>query len=178
MRRIFWTFVTIATLMTSAALGQSLGDAARANREKQQEEQASGTQPRMFTNADVPADPPGTPESKPQADNAPAASAHPLQDRWADQRATVRDQAQQRAAAIWKARIDTQEQRIANLQVRIDRLNSLNHSPGGDTQYRGPYQYQARQLQLAAFLQQQLEEQNQRLVAMQDAARRAGVYGP
>jgi hypothetical protein len=176
MRRTFWHFAIIATLMTGSALAQSLGDAARANREKQQQEQVSGTQPRVFTNTDVPADPPGTPETKPQADGTP--TSHPYQDRWAEQRAAAGTQAQQRAGAMWKARIDAQEQRIANLQARIERLNSLNQAPGGNSQYQGPYQYQARQLQRAAFLQQQLDEQNQRLSAMQDAARRAGVYGP
>jgi hypothetical protein len=178
MRRIFWTFAIIATLTTGAALAQSLGDVARANREKQQQEQASGTQPRVFTNTDVPADPPGTPETKSQADSTPAAASHSPQDRWAEQRAAAGTQAQQRAAAMWRARIEAQEQRIANLQARIDRVNSLNQAPGGDSQYQGPYQYQARQLQRAAFLQQQLDEQSQRLAAMQDAARRAGVYGP
>jgi hypothetical protein len=177
MRRTFCNLAIIMTLTTGAALAQSLGDAARANREKQQQEQASGAQPRLFTNVDVPADPPGTPETKPQADSTPT-NQHPYQDRWAEQRAAAGTQAQQRAGAMWKARIDAQEQRIANLQARIDRLNSLNQAPGGDSQYQGPYQYQARQLQRSAFLQQQLEEQNQRLAAMQDAARRAGVYGP
>lgn len=176
MRRIFWTFAIIGTLITSAALAQSLGDVARANREKQQQEQASGTQPRLFTNTDVPADPPGTPKTNP--DTPSATGSHPAQDRWAEQRATARDQSQLRAGAIWRARIEAQEQRIANLQSRIDRLNSLNQAPGGDSQYQGPYQYQARQLQWASALRQQLDEQNQNLAAMQDAARRAGVYGP
>jgi len=180
MRRISWNFALIGTLMTGAALAQtqSLGDAARANRDKQQAEQANGTQPRVFTNADLPPNPPGTPENVSQGDSAPATSAHPSQDRRAEQGAAARDQAQQRAGAVWRARIEAQEQRIANLQARIDRLNSLNQAPGGGSQYQGPYQYQARLLQREAFLQQQLEEQNRELVAIQDAARRAGVFGP
>lgn len=178
MGRSFWTFAIVGTLMTSSGLAQSLGDVARANREKQQEQQASGTQPRLFTNADVPIDPPGTPKSEPQTSSAPAASSRPLQDRWTEQRAAARDQAQQRSGAIWRARIEAQEARIANLQARIDRISSLNQAPGGGAQYQGPYQYQARQLQREAFLQQQLEEQNRELVAIQDEARRAGVYGP
>jgi hypothetical protein len=178
MRHIFWTFAVIGMLTTSAARAQSLGDVARANREKQQQEQASGTQPRLFTNTDVPADPPGTPETKSQADSAPAAGSHSPQDRFAEQRAAARDQAQLRAGAIWRGRIEAEEQRIANLKARIDRLNSVNQAPGGNSQYQGPYQYQARQLQWASALQQQLDEQNRRLAAMQDAARGAGVYGP
>jgi hypothetical protein len=180
MRRIFWNFAIIGALMTGAAQGQtqSLGDVARANRDKQQAEQASGTQPRVFTNADLPANPPGTPESQAQAESTPAASSHPSEDRGTERVAAARDQALQRAGAMWRARIAAQEQRIASLQARIDRLSSLNQAPGGGAQYQGPYQYQARQLQREAFLQQQLEEQNRELVAMQDAARRAGVYGP
>jgi hypothetical protein len=169
--------VIAGILLSGAALGQSqsLGDVARANREKQQEEQASGAQPRVITNKDLPANPPGTPDSNAQAANAAAANQHPRPDRWAEQRQAARDQAMQRTGDVWRARIEAQQERIANLQARIDQLNSSNHAPGGNTQYQGPYQYQARQLQFAAMLQQQLEQQKRRLDAMQDAARRAGT---
>jgi hypothetical protein len=176
-------FLTTGALLSGAAFAQSLGDVARANREKQQEEQASGTEPRVITNKDLPANPPGTPDSDPAPDNHPAnqhasASSASLQNRWSDQRQLARDQAQQRASDVWRARIEAQQERIANLQARIDQLNSWNRAPGGNTQYQGPYQYQARQLQLAAALRQQLDLQQRRLEAMQDAARHAGAYGP
>jgi len=61
MRRMFWG-IFVMGLLSAAALGQyengqSLGDLARSNREKQQEEQASGVTPKMITNKDLPASP-------------------------------------------------------------------------------------------------------------------------
>ncbi len=58
MHRMFWKILAIALLMGSVAYGQSLGDIARENREKQNAGRpASTTTPKVITNKDLPKDP-------------------------------------------------------------------------------------------------------------------------
>ena len=61
------------------------------------------------------------------------------------------------------------------MQARIDQLNAAAHSGGASAQ--GPYnRYQARQMERAQQMQQQLDEQKRRLESMQEAARRQGMH--
>jgi len=76
-----------------------------------------------------------------------------------------------------------QENRVAGLRMRIDRLNAMIHSPYGTAQYEGPYtRNQTRAQYVLEQMQRQLDEQQMRLEEMQDAARHAGmnssVYDP
>ena len=171
MRRIFWTISTIALLMSSAAYGQSLGDIARENREKQIAENASATQPKVITNANLPKDPDA--DQKPaEAQSGASASSNAADHRSAQQRL-----AEQRAADQWKRQILAQKNKMATLQARIDQLNASIRSAGGSVQYEGPYnRYQARQLQRVAQIQLQLDEQKMKLDQMQEAARHAGMH--
>jgi hypothetical protein len=176
MRRIFSTILAIALLMISAAYGQSLGDIARANREKQNAENASAAQPKVITNANLPKDPDaneGLAEAPSGASVSSTAADHRSAQRLADQR----------AADQWKRQILAQKNKMATLQARIDQLNASIRSAGGSAQYEGPYnRYQARQLQRVAQIQLQLDEQKMKLDQMQEAARHAGmrsaVYDP
>jgi predicted RNase H-like nuclease (RuvC/YqgF family) len=177
MRRIFLTIFAIALLMSSAAYGQSLGDIARENREKQNAENASTAQPEVITNANLPKDPDA--DQKPaEAQSGASASTTAADHRSAQQRL-----AEQRAADQWKRQILAQKNKMATLQARIDQLNASIRSAGGSVQYEGPYsRYQARQLQRVAQIQLQLDEQKMKLDQMQEAARHAGmrsaVYDP
>jgi predicted RNase H-like nuclease (RuvC/YqgF family) len=176
MRRIFLTICAIALLMSSAAYGQSLGDIARANREKKTED-ASAAQPKVITNANLPKDP-DTNQEPAEAQSGASASNTAADHRTAQQRL-----AEQRAADQWKRQILAQKNKMATLQARIDQLNASIRSAGGSVQYEGPYnRYQARQLQRVAQIQQQLDEQKWQLDQMQEAARHAGmrsaVYDP
>jgi hypothetical protein len=59
MQRMFLKALAIAFLMSMPAYGQSLGEIAREYREKQNEQEASGAEPKVFTNKDLPANPEG-----------------------------------------------------------------------------------------------------------------------
>jgi len=176
MQRVFLTIFAMALLMSSAAYGQSLGDIARANREKKTED-ASATQPKVITNANLPKDPDA--DQKPaEAQSGASASSTAADHRSAQQRL-----AEQRAADQWRRQILAQKNKMATLQARIDQLNTSIRSAGGSVQYEGPYnRYQARQLQRVAQIHLQLDEQKMKLDQMQEAARHAGmrsaVYDP
>ena len=59
MPRLFLKMLAIALLMNIPAYGQSLGEIAREYREKQNAQQGSGAEPKVFTNKDLPANPEG-----------------------------------------------------------------------------------------------------------------------
>ena len=170
----------VVLLLSAAALAQSgpsLGDIARANREKQQAPQATGTRPKVITNADLPADPPGVPDADPSETMTMVSGVnHPFENR-ADQRFAQQDRNQQRAGEQWRERIENQESRIAELQARIDQMNASIHSAGSGTLSEGPYnRYQARQMQRVAQMQEMLDLQKRKLAMMQEEARHAGMH--
>jgi predicted RNase H-like nuclease (RuvC/YqgF family) len=171
MQRVFLKISAIALLMSSAAYGQSLGDIARANREKQNAENTSAAQPRVITNANLPKDPDANQEPAEAQSGANASSTA------ADHRSAQQRLAEQRAADQWKRQILAQKNKMATLQARIDQLNASIRSAGGSVQYEGPYnRHQARQLQRVAQIQLQLDEQKMKLDQMQEAARHAGMH--
>ena len=111
-----------ALLLNAAAFAQSLGDVARANREQQQAQQAAGATPKVITNADLPSDPWDTPTS--------GAPPQPVK-RAFDQSFAPGQLAPQRAAQQWRARIQAQKNKVAELQARVDRMNASLHPAGG-----------------------------------------------
>lgn len=181
MHRMLTRQYAVVLLLGTAAMGQSgpsLGDIARANREKQQAQQASGTLPKVITNSDLPADPPGVPESDPSEPMTMVSGvSRPFESRSYDQRFAQQDHAEQQAGAQWRERIENQESRVAELQARIAQMNAAIHSSGGATLSEGPYnRYQARQMQRIAQMQEMLDLQRHKLAMMQDAARHAGMH--
>jgi predicted RNase H-like nuclease (RuvC/YqgF family) len=170
MRRLSVTIFGMALLMSSTAYGQSLGDIARANREKKTEAE-SAAPPKVITNANLPKDPDANQEPAEAQSGASASSTA------ADHRSSQQRLAEQRAADQWKRQILAQKNKMSTLQSRIDQLNASIRSAGGSVQYEGPYnRYQARQLQRVAQIQQQLDEQKMKLDQMQEAARHAGMH--
>jgi hypothetical protein len=177
MQRTFLKILAIALFTNLAAYGQSLGDIARENREKQAAYEASGVKPTVITNKDLPATPPtpayddGTPMTAVSGNGK--AFSHPQSDR----RQAQQNLAGERMGEQWRGRIEAQQSRIANLQVRIDQLNATIRATGGTVQYDQPYSRgEAVALQRVAQLQYQLEEQRRKLDAMQDAARHSGMH--
>jgi hypothetical protein len=170
----------IALLLSGAAFAQSqpsesLGDLARANRANQQAQQASGAPPKVITNQDLPAGSTDVPQSV-ESNAMTTVSGVQKSDRYADQRLSNHLQAEQRMSAEWRARIQAQEERIADLQSRIDRVSASIHSAVGTAQYDTPVnRYQAVQTERLAAMQDALDQQKRRLAMMQDAARHAGT---
>jgi hypothetical protein len=201
MRRIsgkmFWGVFVIAGL-SGAAFGQSgssqsLGDIARANRANQQAQEASGVTPKVFTNKDLPASAsagipeenasdPMTTVSGVQRSFRQYARAYSSDYPNGGQRYGSRPFGQpsmggQYAGDQLRGQIRQQENRVAELQARIDRASSSMHPNGSTVQYDGPLnRYQAIQAQRIEMMQQMLDQQRQKLAMMQDEARRAGMH--
>ncbi|MGD0414204.1 MAG: hypothetical protein ABSA80_02510 [Terriglobales bacterium] len=199
MQATFLKVLAIALLMSLTAFGQSLGDIARENREKQDGESAPPTaKPKVITNADLPKDPDakqGPREAQPGASAAASSQAadhlsedhlpvdqrsgdqHLADRRVADRRSAEQRLAEQRAADQWKRRILAQRNKTATLQAQTDQLKASIRSEYGTVGYETPYNsYQARQLQRVAQIQRQLDEQKRKLDQMQEAARHAGMH--
>ena len=181
--RIFLATLAMLLFATLAAYAQSLGDVARENRE-QKAADAPTTPPKVITNATLPKDPDAEPtagESPTQAQTPPSPASAESSKKAARQRA-----AEQRAAEQWKQKILAQENTIANLRLRIDRLKASIHFVDPNNYY--PYdsnsayaglaenRYQARKLERLAQMQQQLDQQKKKLEDMQEAARHAGMH--
>ena len=190
MQRVFFGVLVIALSMNAAAFGQSgqsLGDIARANREKQEADEAAGKMPRVITNKDLPTDSTGIPDPQSSEPMTTVSGVTRFDDRFSDRRYNDRvfndrvfnDQrsADERAGTEWRARIQAQQNRIADLQARIDQMNAWIHSAGGSVQSEGAYnRAQAFQMQRLAQMQSVLDQQRRTLYMMQDAARRAGMH--
>jgi hypothetical protein len=178
MQRMLLGTLAIAFLVHSAGYGQSLGDVARENREKQNAEDATpAAKPRVITNKDLPKDPnpdPGPNQTPPSA-SANDADRRSAEHRLTDQRLTQQRLTQQRAADQWKRQILAQKNKMAALQARIDQLKASMYPAGSSVQY-DTLPYQARQLQRVSQVQQQLDEQKRKLAEMQEAARHAGLH--
>jgi len=179
--------------------GPSLGDIARAHREQQQAQEAAGVVPKLITNKDLPArEPVGIPEANPADPMTQVSgvqrptrvnpdSVRPFRPPFEGQGSSGQGFSGQgfpgkglggpRGGDL-RGRIQEQESRIAELQARIDRANATMH-PNSTAQYEGPgNRFQARQTERIEMMQQMLEQQKQRLAAMQDAARREGAHTP
>ena len=161
-------------LMTGAFLclaamtyGQSLGDVARAQRQKKQSQNPQ-TAPKVITNEDLPKHSPDEdePATETQQGNPPT---RPLGSKSAEQ---------------WQADIAAQRNTVASLQNEIDRLSaSIHFAPGNCV--ANCVQHNERQVQKqdeVQRLQAQLEQAKKRLEDLQEAARREGfgnaVYEP
>ncbi len=169
MLRIALKILSIALLMSSVAYGQSLGDVARENREKQKAKAASSTaKPKVITNENFPRIPEAAPPET-EGKMKPVSPAIPSSGQSAEQ---------------WKSLILAQKSAIAAQQAQIDKLNDSIHFVTASL-YSNGIQYnehQAKKQESVAQMQHQLEEQKKNLAEMQEAARRAGmgsaVYDP
>jgi hypothetical protein len=148
-------------LVAVISYGQSLGDVAREQRQKQQ---AKNTQPnpKVVTNEDLPEHPDAE-----QSTSGNPQGANPDQ-----------DLTEKKPAEQWKQEIQEQKQSVVNLQVQMDRLNSSIHFAPGNC-VRNCVQYNEHQVEKqdeVQRMQAELEQQKKRLEDMQEAARKQG-YG-
>jgi hypothetical protein len=179
MQRMFWKILAMALLTCATAYGQSLGDLARENREKQNAaDQSSKPKPKMITNKDLPKDP--NPDPTPSATSpgvGAAAGSRAAENRAAEHHFAGQRISEQRAADQWKRQIAAQRNKVATLQARIDQIHAAIRAENGSAQFEGPVnRYQARQLQQVSQIQQQLNENRRKLEQMQEAARHAGMH--
>jgi predicted RNase H-like nuclease (RuvC/YqgF family) len=164
-------FVLSGAVFAQSQPGESLGDVARANRAKEQ----APASPKVITNQDLPSDASDVPEKDSSAQKTKTSGLKKA-DHSADQRLSNRVLAEQRITEQWKARIEDQENRIADLQARIDHVNASIRAAVGTAQYDTPAsRTHAIEMERLAKLQQKLAEEKRKLEQMQDAARRAGA---
>lgn len=155
-------------LGVNSARAQSLGDIARANREKQNSAAPAAGQPAVITSDDLEA---GT-DGKVKDAQHPVAKVSKV----AAHGRAEQDAIDPRVAAQWKKQIVAQQDKIATLQGKIDDLNAAIH-PAGSAQFNGPYnKFQTTQMQRLADVQLQMDEQKKKLAEMQEEARRAGMH--
>jgi len=155
--------------MGSVAYGQSLGDVAKENREKQKAKAAATTaKPKVITNEDLPANPAAISEES-ESKTRPAPMPGPSGGMSAEQ---------------WKNLILSQKNGIAALQSQIDKLNESIHYVTASLYSNGLQhnEHQAQKQQSVEQMKQQLDLQKKNLADMQEAARQAGmgsaVYDP
>ncbi len=161
--------VGVVLFVVAGSHGQSLGDVARQQREKQ----AKDGHPtrKVLTNEDMPERVEPDSSTSISADQHEAAPAGPASN-------------DTHAGEQWKAKIEEQKSSVASLQNQIDKLNSSIHFVEANRYYNG-VQYNERQVQKqeeVQRLQKQLDERKKQLEDMQESARKAGlgssVYEP
>jgi chromosome segregation ATPase len=164
-----FSVISMVLLAVVVSYGQSLGDVAREQRQKQAK--AANTTHKVVTNEDIPESPEAvssTSVSNSEHDGPPATPASN----------------DTHSGEEWKAKIEAQRNSVESLQNQIDKLNSSIHFVEAN-RYTNGVQYNQRQVQKqdeVQRMQKQLDEQKQKLEDMQESARKAGlgssVYEP
>jgi hypothetical protein len=164
----FACVICVGLFAVAGTYGQSLGDVARAQREKQAKD--SHPAPKVVTNEDLPEAPDDESTTVVNDEHLNVPVPPPSND--------------ERAAAHWKAAILARKNAIASMQTQIDRLNASIHFVESDRYYNG-VQHNERQVakqDQVQRMQKQLDDQKRQLEDMQEQARKAGlgssVYEP
>ncbi len=173
MRRIVLNVLSIALVTGSVAYGQSLGDVAKENREKQKAKAAAATaKPKVITNEDL------------SANSAALSDESSEEGKDKTRPAPMPVPSGGMSAEQWKSLILSRKNTIAAQQAQIDKLNDSIHYVTASL-YSNGLQYNERQAQKqqeVERMKQQLEEQKKSLAELQEAARQAGmgsaVYDP
>lgn len=167
----------MAVLLNAVAFGQSqpdqqsLADVARANRAKQQTQEPSGAMPKVVVNQD------GSPgsDATPAPDPMTKVSGVKKPNHAADP-SLAKLQGQLKVSEQWKARLQEQENKITDLQARIDRVKAQIQAAVGTASYDTPAnRFQATQNEKLVQMQDTLEQEKRKFASMQDDARRAGA---
>jgi hypothetical protein len=161
--------MSVVFFLIAGGYGQSLGDVAREQRQKQAKD--AHTERKVLTNEDLPA------RTESESSTSVSTDEH-------DTTPTAPASNDIHAAEQWKAKIETQRNSIATLQSQIDKLNSSIHFAGPNcvancVQYN---EGQIRKQDEVERMQIQMDQQKKQLEDMQESARKAGlgssVYEP
>lgn len=157
--------------LCSLCFAQSLGDIAREQRQKEKAKSAQAKS-KVVTNEDLPdhGDSAGGSSQPSSAVTMPSATPDS---------ASKGERGQQ-----WQKAIQQQKAAVADMQGQLDKLNASIHYVEANRYSNGVEynQYQARKQEEAQRMQKQLDEQKEKLSAMQESARREGfgssIYDP
>jgi predicted RNase H-like nuclease (RuvC/YqgF family) len=161
----------LVLLLAVASRGQSLGDVARQQRQKQQAKDPHATH-KVVTNEEIPESPDASTSTSDDPDRSEEPSSPPVA------------AGGKKTAEQWKAQIQAQKARIAALQDHVNKLSDSVHFVEANRYYNGVQynQYQLKKQQEAQRLQKQLDGEKKTLENMQESARKAGfgsaVYDP
>jgi hypothetical protein len=163
--------LVLAMLFSVAGLvrPQSLGDAAKANRDKQA---AAPTATVVVTNDDLQTD---------SRTSAPAPAQSGKSVKTQPRKPAVRNANEivdPQVAEAWRQKILQQKEAIQVLQAKMDQLNVSIHPPGGAEFDGPPSRDRAKLMQRLADTQLQFDSQKRKLEQMQEQARRAGMHTP
>ena len=161
----------LLSLLACASYGQSLGDVAREQRQKQQAKDPKAAV-KVVTNDEIPESPGASSSSSADTDGAPESST------------PAASSTGKKTAEQWKAEITVRKTRIAALQSHVDKLNDSVHFVEANRYYNGVQynQYQLKKQQETQRLQKQLDTEKKALGDAQESARKDGygsaVYDP
>jgi hypothetical protein len=166
-------FPVLLFLLAGVSHGQSLGDVARQQRQKQQaKNKETPAAHKVITNEDIP--------ESPEASSNDLASDGTL----GESSAPAASAAGKKSAEQWKVEIRARKARIAALQSQVEKLSDSVHFVEANRYYNGVQynQYQLKKQQEAQRMQKQLDGEKKALGDAQEAARKAGfgsvVYDP
>jgi hypothetical protein len=169
--QIAFCLPVLLLMLPRASYGQSLGDVARQQRQKQQARDPKAT-PKVVTNDEIPESPDASSSSSDDTGAGPESSA------------PAASSTGKKTADQWKTEIEARKARIAALQNHVDKLNDSVHFVEANRYYNGVQynQYQLKKQQEAQRLQKQLDSEKKTLGDAQESARKAGfgsaVYDP
>jgi hypothetical protein len=166
-------------LFVAAGQAQSLGDAARQQRQKKTPKSTT-TSPKVITNDDIGASVPASAGPAPSTSTQPASQASSAGASDVPKKPSSDDPGNYddwaKAGKEWKSRILAQKVKIQSMQSYVDKLRSSVHfaakNPGYDASLINLHELQ--KVDEAKRLEKQLNEENAALQSMQDAARGAG----
>jgi hypothetical protein len=173
LRKVTLIFLALAFSGAAFSQDQSLGDVARAQRQKQsaQDSKDAKSKPKVITNEELPESPDDdadVSEGEPAPRNGSSSPASSIT----------------RSGDQWKTAILAQKNQIAAMQANLDKFNASIHFVEAN-RYRNGVQWNERQIQKqdqAQQMQKQLDEAKKKLEDMQEAARKQGfgnsVYDP
>jgi hypothetical protein len=170
--KVTFGFPVLLFLLAGVSYGQSLGDVAREQRQKQQaKDKDTPAAHKVVTNEDIP--------ESPEASNDAAGD-----DNSGESSAPAASAAGKKSADQWTAEIKARKARIAALQSQVDKLSDSVHFVEANRYYNGVQynQYQLKKQQEAQRMQKQLDGEKKALSDAQEGARKAGfgsaVYDP
>lgn len=163
----------LALSLCGLSFGQSLGDVAREQRQKQQSKDNKPA-PKVITNEDIPSHDTLADSSRDTADSSPHHSYG----------GPPSHEGYKKSPQQWRSEIQGQKNAIASLQRHMDELNASVHYVEANRYWNG-VQHNERQLQKqeeVQRMQQLLDQEKRRLEEMQEGARHDGygnaVYDP